>query len=115
LFLADQRPVRSSIHYWTTFLNQETPVLTGSESIAKKLDQAVVFADIKKIRRGYYNVEFKLVCENPRQTKEFEITETHTKILEEVIVRKPDYWLWSHKRWKHNKKAVEQHLKKKND
>jgi KDO2-lipid IV(A) lauroyltransferase len=108
LFLADQRPVRSSIHYWTTFLNQETPVLTGSESIAKKLDQAVVFADIQKIRRGYYDVGFKLVCENPRQNKEFEVTETHTRILEEIIVRKPEYWLWSHKRWKHNRKAIEQ-------
>ncbi|HJX71687.1 MAG TPA: lysophospholipid acyltransferase family protein, partial [Bacteroidales bacterium] len=115
LFLTDQRPIWSSIHYWTTFLNQETPVLIGSESIAKKLNQAVVFADIQKIRRGYYDVEFKLVCENPEQTREFEITETQTRMLEEIIVKKPEYWLWSHKRWKHKREEIEQRLKKRND
>jgi KDO2-lipid IV(A) lauroyltransferase len=115
LFLADQRPIWSSIRYWTTFLHQETPVLIGSESIAKKLDQAVVFADIRKIRRGYYDVEFKPVAENPRQTGEFEITETHTRMLEEIIIKKPDYWLWSHKRWKHKRDDIEQRLKKRND
>jgi KDO2-lipid IV(A) lauroyltransferase len=115
LFLADQRPIWSSIRYWTTFLHQETPVLIGSESIAKKLDQAVVFANIRKIRRGYYDVEFKPVAENPRQTGEFEITETHTRMLEEIIIKKPDYWLWSHKRWKHKRDDIEQRLKKRND
>ncbi|MBN2213328.1 MAG: lysophospholipid acyltransferase family protein [Bacteroidales bacterium] len=115
LFLADQRPAKRSIHYWTTFLNQETPVLMGSEAIAKKLNHAVVFADIRKIRRGYYHVAFSLVCENPDQTEEFEITETHTRLLEKIIIGKPDYWLWSHKRWKHNREEIEQRLKKKND
>ena len=115
LFLADQRPVWSSIRYWTTFLHQETPVLLGSELIAKKLDQAVVYLDVQKIRRGYYDVEFKLLYENPLQTKEYEITEAHTRMLENNITRKPEYWLWSHRRWKHNRKAVEQRLKKRND
>ena len=115
LFLADQRPIWSSSRYWTTFLHQETPVLLGSESIAKKLDQAVIFTDIRKKGRGYYDVEFRLVTEDPCQTKEFEITEIHTRMLEEVINRKPEYWLWSHKRWKHNRKNIEQRLKKRND
>jgi KDO2-lipid IV(A) lauroyltransferase len=115
LSLTDQRPAKRSIHYWTNFLNQETPVLTGSEAIAKKLDQAVVFADIQKVRRGYYDVELKLISDYPGQTKEFEITENHTRMLEKIIVRKPEYWLWSHKRWKHNRKKIEQFLKKKHD
>jgi KDO2-lipid IV(A) lauroyltransferase len=115
LFLADQRPVWSSIRYWTTFLRQETPVLLGSELIAKKLDQAVIYLDVQKIRRGYYDVEFKLLYENPLQTKDHEITEAHTRMLENIITRKPEYWLWSHRRWKHNRKAVEQRLKNRND
>ncbi len=115
LFLTDQRPAKRSIHYWTTFLNQETPVLTGSETIARKLDQAVVFADIQKVRRGYYDVVLKLITDNPGQIKEFEITENHTRMLEEIIIRKPEYWLWSHKRWKHDRKRIEQPLKIRND
>lgn len=114
-FLADQRPIWSSARYWTTFLNQETPVLLGSEAIAKKLDQPVVFLCVRKIKRGYYESEFKSVSKNPAQTKEFEITETHTRMLEQVIVDNPEYWLWSHKRWKHKREDIEQRLKRKDD
>lgn len=115
LFVTDQRPVRSSIRYWTTFLNQETPVLLGSESIAKRLNQAVVYMDVQKTRRGYYEVEFRLLYENPLQTKEFEITEAHTRMLEGIIKRNPEYWLWSHRKWKHKRQVVEKRPKKRND
>lgn len=114
-FLTDQRPVWSSIHYWTTFLNQETPVLTGSEVISKKLNQVVVFLDIQKIKRGYYEAEFEVICEYPLETKEFEITESHTRKLESIIIKKPEYWLWSHKRWRLKREDVEKRLKKKDD
>ncbi len=114
-FLTDQRPVWSSIRYWTTFLNQETPVLTGSEVIARKLDQAVVYLDIQKIKRGYYEAEFEIITENPTETKEFEITESHTRKLESIIIKKPEFWLWSHKRWKLKREDVEKRLKKKDD
>ena len=114
-FLTDQRPVWSSIRYWTTFLNQETPVLTGSEVIAKKLNQAVVYLDIQKIKRGYYESEFEIITENPLETKEFEITEAHTNKLESIIVKKPEYWLWSHKRWKFKREEIEKRQKKKDD
>lgn len=115
LFMTDQRPIWSSSRYWTTFLHQETPVLLGSESIAKKLNQAVVYMDVQRIRRGYYDVEFKLLYENPLQTEEYELTEAHTRMLEGIIIKKPEYWLWSHRRWKHNRKNIEKRLKKRND
>lgn len=111
LFLIDQRPIWSSIRYWTTFLNQETPVLQGSELIAKKLDQAVVFMDIQKVKRGYYEIEFELISNNPRETKENEITEANTRKLEDIIRKNPDYWLWSHKRWKHKRTEIEKRQK----
>ncbi|MFO7655737.1 MAG: lysophospholipid acyltransferase family protein [Bacteroidales bacterium] len=111
-FLTDQRPVWSSIRYWTTFLNQETPVLTGSEVIAAKLNQPVIYLNIRKIRRGYYEAAFEIISENPGQAKEFEITEQHTRKLEESIKQNPEYWLWSHKRWKHKREEIEKRLKK---
>ncbi|MBN2610224.1 MAG: lysophospholipid acyltransferase family protein [Bacteroidales bacterium] len=112
-FLTDQRPVWSSIRYWTTFLNQETPVLTGSEVVAAKLGQPVIYLDIQKIKRGYYEAEFEIISEHPGLAKEYEITELHTRKLENIIVKKPEYWLWSHKRWKHKREEIEKRLKKK--
>jgi len=106
-FLADQSPLKSKIKYWTTFLNQETPVFLGAEQIAKKLDMAVVFFDIQKVKRGHYEVEFKLLAKNPREFPEYAITEMHVRALENRIQQDPAWWLWSHKRWKHKRKDVE--------
>ncbi|MGQ1908479.1 lysophospholipid acyltransferase family protein [Marinifilum sp. RC60d5] len=103
VFIGDQTPKKNSIHYWTKFLNQDTPILIGTERIAKKLDQVIVFIKMNKIKRGYYEVEFIPLFDNPRETKEFEISEKHTRILENIIKENPAYWLWSHKRWKHKK------------
>lgn len=100
-FLGDQRPLREHIRYWTKFLNQDTPVLLGAEKIARRLDQAVVFFSMNKIKRGFYEVEIIPVTENPRSTSDYEITESHTRLLEQQIRNHPAYWLWSHKRWKH--------------
>lgn len=100
-FLADQSPMRSEIKYWTTFLNRETGVYLGAEQVAKKLDMAVVFMDIRKVKRGRYEVEFQLLSKNPKENPEFEITEMHVRALENRIVKEPAWWLWSHRRWKH--------------
>ena len=105
-FIADQTPNRQNLNYWTEFLNQDTPVLVGTGRIAKKLGQAVVFAHMKKIKRGYYEVDMYPICEDPENTDEKEITERHTRELEKIIRETPQYWLWSHKRWKH-KRPVE--------
>ena len=102
-FIGDQTPNKRNIHYWTNFLNQDTPILQGTERIAKKMDQAVVYVYMRKIKRGYYEVEFIPLFDKPKQTNEFEITEKHTRVLEEIIKSEPAYWLWSHKRWKHKR------------
>lgn len=106
-FLADQSPHRNKIRYWTTFLNQDTPVFLGAEQIAKKLDMAVVFFDIRKVKRGHYTVEFITLAKNPCEYAEYEITELHVRALERRIREEPEWWLWSHKRWKHKRQDVE--------
>lgn len=102
-FLADQRPLRKDIHFWTTFLNQDTPVFLGAEKIATKLDMPVFFIKINLVKRGYYEVEFVKLVENPKSTKKFEITRNHTRFLEQQILENPALWAWSHNRWKHKK------------
>lgn len=103
-FLSDQTPSSNNLHYWTTFLNRETSILIGAERIAKKLDFDVFYLDIQKVKRGKYIAEVRLITDNPKATDEFEITEKYARMMEETILRDPAYWLWSHKRWKHQRR-----------
>lgn len=103
-FLADQTPPPDSA-YWTKFLNQDTPVFRGVEKIARKLDYPVIFASVKKVKRGYYESYGEMLVENSADTKEGEISELHTRRLEREIIRDPEIWLWSHRRWKHKKEC----------
>lgn len=100
IFITDQTPSNTKTAHWTTFLNQDTPVFTGTEKFAHLTGLPIVYGDIQRIKRGYYSIEVKLLLENPIGTKEDEITDLHTKALEDAIVKQPDNWLWSHKRWK---------------
>ncbi|MEG0992419.1 MAG: lysophospholipid acyltransferase family protein [Bacteroidales bacterium] len=102
-FIADQTPSKNNLHYWTTFLNQDTPCLTGAEKIARKIDAHVYFLDVQKVKRGYYEATFREIAVNSPETAEFEITEKYMRMMEETILRAPQYWLWTHKRWKHNR------------
>lgn len=106
-FMSDQTPSRANIHYWTTFLNQDTPVYTGVERIAKKTDFAVAYLDVQKIGRGMYECEVKLITDNPKSEPEFYITETYIREMEKTILRKPAYWLWTHKRWKYKRSDIQ--------
>ena len=107
VLIGDQTPKKNSISYWTKFLNQDTAILIGTERIAKKLDQAIIFIKMNKIKRGYYEVDLIPLFDNPKETEEFEISEKHTRVLENIIKENPAYWLWSHKRWKHKKETAE--------
>jgi len=100
LNLSDQSPGDSLKSYWTNFLNQKTAVLYGAEQMAHDYDLAVVYFTLKKTSRGHYAMNLNLISESPRETKYGEITEKHTNILEQFIRTDPEYWLWSHKRWK---------------
>lgn len=101
-FIADQTPSPENA-YWTTFLNQETPIFWGTEIIARKLNYPIIYISIKQTKRGYYEMTPELLCETPANTQKGEISEMHTKRLEQDIKKQPELWLWSHKRWKHKK------------
>lgn len=107
-FAADQTPHRSEINFNAYFLNRQTPFYTGFERIAKKLDQAVVFTNVYRTRRGHYEVEFHLITEHPKETETFEITLEYVRLLEEAIRKRPYNWLWSHRRWKYALKPNQQ-------
>ena len=103
IFAIDQSPAYTSKCHWMTFLNQDTRVLFGTEKYAKEFNYPVVFARINKEKRGYYSFEFTAEWNEPRETKHGEITEQVTRLLERDIIDKPEFWLWSHKRWKHKR------------
>ena len=104
-FIADQTPSPEGA-YWTTFLNQDTPIFKGTEKIAQKLNFPVVYACVKKIKRGFYEVSAEILVANPAGMKEGEISEIHTRKLEKDIITQPEVWLWSHRRWKHKRNGA---------
>jgi KDO2-lipid IV(A) lauroyltransferase len=98
-YIADQKPYWTNIHHWVDFLNHDTPVLTGTDRILRKMNHAVIYCDIQRVRRGYYVATYKMMTREPGKMKDFELTDMYFKMLEESIRRAPEYWLWSHKRW----------------
>ncbi|MBX2963247.1 MAG: lysophospholipid acyltransferase family protein [Cyclobacteriaceae bacterium] len=102
-FIADQTPSDIRNAYWTNFLNQDTPVHTGPEKIARKFNYPVVYMNVKRISRGYYEIFPELLSDNPKETAEGEISEAFIRRLEQEITSDPVPWLWSHRRWKHKR------------
>ena len=99
-YIADQKPHWVNIHHWLYFLHHDTPVLTGTERIVKKVNHAVFFLDVRRVRRGYYEATFKLITREPQKMPDYEITDAYFRLLEDSIRRAPEFWLWSHDRWK---------------
>jgi len=102
-FIADQTPPPDEHAYWTTFLNQETGFFRGAEKLAVKYDIPVIFVNTTKIKRGYYEVAFEIITDHPVKEVPGFITSRYAEMLEGVIKEKPEYWLWSHRRWKYKK------------
>jgi KDO2-lipid IV(A) lauroyltransferase len=98
-FIADQTPVPPA-PLWLPFLHQDTPVFTGAEKLARKLNYPVLFINIKRMKRGYYEIFTEVLAENPKETAENQITETFFNRLQKEIETAPEAWLWSHRRWK---------------
>jgi len=103
--LSDQRTPAHSARLWMTFMNQETAVLTGVEQLAKKFDYPIVFMNVERVKRGYYACSFSMIEESPKNCTNFEITEKYMNMLEEKIRKTPEYWLWTHNRWKHKRQT----------
>lgn len=100
LLLGDQSPGKDENCFWTQFLNQTTAFYFGAEFMANEFDLPVISATIHKVKRGYYEIELELISANPTCEKYGYITSKYIEILEKEIKHKPEYWLWSHKRWK---------------
>lgn len=101
VFMADQSPHKGKVKFRTSFMGRETPVHLGVENLAKKCDLAVVFIEMERAKRGHYEVEAQLLYHDLKGAETHQVTREHVKALEKVIYKKPEDWLWSHKRWKH--------------
>ncbi|MFN3874940.1 MAG: lysophospholipid acyltransferase family protein [Flavobacteriales bacterium] len=104
-FIADQTPSPERA-YWMTFLNQDTPVFLGTETLARKLGYPVVYISITRTKRGHYRMVAEPLVEDPAATREGEITVMHTRRLERDICTHPELWLWTHRRWKHKRPSA---------
>jgi Kdo2-lipid IVA lauroyltransferase/acyltransferase len=103
LMISDQRPLKGELSHWTTFLNQDTPVFSGTERISRKTNAAVVFSEITKVKRGHQRLRLELITEDPSKNREFEITDEFMARLEKSIIAHPDQYFWTHKRWKYKR------------
>ena len=104
-FMSDQKPSGNQVPHRMQFLNQDTAVINGTEKIAKHSRAAVCYLDIICIKRGYYEGYGLVICGNPAETSEFEITEKYIRCLEQTIQRNPSGYLWTHNRWRSRKGA----------
>lgn len=98
---SDQSPKLDRIFHSMQFMGVEVPVHTGAEMLAKKYDLSVIMVKVKKVARGYYEATFLPIAENPQDYANFDITEKYLKEVEKQIIEAPEYYLWTHKRWKH--------------
>ena len=108
-FLSDQSPKSiKKAHHWIDFMGIKVPCFTGAEMMAKKLDLAVTYLKINKAKRGFYEAEFVSLADDPLEYKDYEITDKFTHLLEQQIKAAPEYYLWTHKRWKHKDNVPEE-------
>jgi len=101
-FIADQTPSKQGAQ-WLEFLNQDTPFFTGTGRIANKFNYPVIYASVKRIKRGYYKVQLEELCSSPKELEPKEIVTRFSRRLEQDIREMPEIWLWSHRRWKHKR------------
>jgi KDO2-lipid IV(A) lauroyltransferase len=102
-FASDQSPKVTSAFHWQKFMSIEVPVHTGAEILSKKYDMNVIFLKVKKVKRGYYEASFEVLSENAKEVPNYEITDKFLKLVEQQIYEAPEYYLWTHKRWKHKR------------
>lgn len=102
-FASDQTPRQSDNLYWNRFMGIETPIHFGAEMLAKRYDMNIIFLKVKKIKRGYYEATFEVLSENIKSVPDYKISETFIRKVEQQIYEAPEFYLWTHKRWKHKK------------
>jgi KDO2-lipid IV(A) lauroyltransferase len=102
-FASDQSPQLSKAYHWHSFMGIEVPVHTGAEMLAKRFDMNVIFLRTKKVKRGYYEATFELLSDDVKSVPNYAITDEFLKLVEKQIYEAPEYYLWTHKRWKHRR------------
>jgi KDO2-lipid IV(A) lauroyltransferase len=100
-FVSDQSAKPHNALHWGEFMGYKVPMHTGAEMLAKKLNMAVVFFRVKRLKRGYYETTFEVITLNPKDYENYEITDKFFRLVEKQIEEAPQYYLWTHKRWKH--------------
>jgi KDO2-lipid IV(A) lauroyltransferase len=100
---SDQSPKLNRAFHWDKFMGVEVPVHTGAEMLAKRYDLNVLFVKVKKVKRGFYEATFIPITDNPKSIPDFEITNVFLREVEKQILEAPEYYFWTHKRWKHKR------------
>lgn len=106
-FASDQSPRVSAAHHWASFMGHVVPVHTGAEMLAKRFDMNVIFLRTKKVKRGYYEASFELLSDDVKSVPNYEITDKFMQLVEQQIYEAPEFYLWTHKRWKHIKEKAQ--------
>ena len=106
-FASDQSPKANAAYHWAPFMGHIVPVHTGAEMLAKRFDMNVIFLKVKKVKRGYYEASFEILSEDVKSVPNYEITDKFLKLVEEQIYEAPEFYLWTHKRWKHKKEKTQ--------
>lgn len=102
-FASDQSPRLTSTFHWQKFMGIEVPVHTGAEMLSKKYDMSIVFLKINKTKRGFYEGSLEVLSDNVTTSKDYEITDKFLKLVEDQIYEAPEFYLWTHNRWKHKR------------
>lgn len=102
-FAADQSPKKHKAYHWNKFMGIEVPVHTGAEMLSKKLDMPMVFFSVKRVKRGFYETTFQTLTDSPKDYDNYAITDKFMALVEQQIHEAPEYYLWTHKRWKHRR------------
>ena len=103
LMLSDQSPHKSKLEYFSTFLNQDTPVYLGAEKLLKAANLELLFVEVNRVKRGFYEMKIVPLAKQDFGEKGVS-TKLHLSHLEKTIINQPQNWLWSHRRWKHSRK-----------
>lgn len=104
-FIADQVPTWNEIHHWVDFMNQDTPVFTGTEKIARRTNSVVFYLHVRRVKRGKYNAHFEFMADNVAELPDNELTNIYYRFLENGIKEQPSMWLWTHNRWKRTRQG----------
>ncbi|MBS9463414.1 lysophospholipid acyltransferase family protein [Flagellimonas sp. 389] len=103
--ISDQSPMVIRARHWANFMNILVPIHVGGEELCKAHDIVPVYLKVKKVKRGHYEATFKVLTERPKEVKDYDISEAFIRETEKSIYEAPEYYFWTHKRWKHRGKA----------